>query len=187
MRYVSIVTKMTSIALQRWTDEDLPLLHLTLGDPVMMEHLGGIETPEQIVARHARYLHDALGGAMFTIRAFDDVVGSIGFWEREWEGQPVYETGWMVLSQYAGRGIASEAARKIVKMARADGRHRFLHAYPSADNPASNKVCEKAGFTNLGECAFEYPKGHLMRCNDWRYDLRHDRGTLASADPPYAP
>lgn len=163
---------MHSISLKRWSDGDLPLLYLTLGDAEMMEHLGGVETPAQIEARHLRFLANDGAGAMFTIHAFgDEVVGSIGFWEREWKGEVVYETGWMVLPQYGGRGIASAAAGEIVKLAKADGRHRFLHAYPSAENVPSNKVCEKAGFANLGECTFEYPKGHFMRCNDWCVDL----------------
>jgi len=31
-----------------------------------------------------------------------------------------------------------------------------------------------SGFTLLEECEFEYPKGSLMRCNDWRLDLFAD-------------
>lgn len=50
-------------------------------------------------------------------------------------------------------------------------RHRFLHAYPSIDNPPSNALCRKLGFELMGEYDFEYPPGHQMRCNDWRFDL----------------
>ena len=48
---------------------------------------------------------------------------------------------------------------------------RFLHAFPSVANAASNAVCRKVGFVELGECDFEYPAGHPIRCNDWRLDL----------------
>ena len=137
-----------------------------------MQHLGGIETLQQIAARHARYLRGAPGGGMYSVRLDDGTAaGSIGYWEREWRGEQVYETGWMVLPQYAGRGIASEAAKAIVRLAAAEGRCRSLHAFPSVDNAPSNAVCRKAGFTNAGECAFEYPKGHFMRCNDWCLEL----------------
>ena len=47
---------MDSVALQPWSAEDLPLLEKLLGDPKMMAHLGGPETPEQIAQRHQRYL-----------------------------------------------------------------------------------------------------------------------------------
>jgi hypothetical protein len=33
----------------------------------------------------------------------------------------------------------------------------------------------KVGFELLGEYDFEYPPGHLMRCNDWRLDLNAAR------------
>ena len=46
-------------------------------------------------------------------------------------------------------------------------------AVPAGGNGASNAVCQKAGFVNLGECQFEYPKGNLMTCNDWALDPRH--------------
>lgn len=56
--------------------------------------------------------------------------------------------------------------------ARREGTRRYLHAFPAADNGASNAVCRKAGFSNLGKCQFEYPKGNLMTCHDWALDLR---------------
>jgi RimJ/RimL family protein N-acetyltransferase len=59
----------------------------------------------------------------------------------------------------------------VVGRAAALGTRRHLHAYPSVDHPASNGVCRRAGFTLLGEVAFEYPKGHPITCNDWRVDL----------------
>lgn len=57
-------------------------------------------------------------------------------------------------------------------MARSEGTRRYLHAFPNVDNLASNAICQKAGFTNLGPGEFEYPKGHYMTCNDWRIDVR---------------
>ena len=67
-------------------------------------------------------------------------------------------------------GRRSHASR-CSSVARADGRHRYLHAYPKVAHAASNAICRKAGFTLLGEVDFEYPKGVPIRCNDWRYDL----------------
>ena len=62
----------------------------------------------------------------------------------------------------------------MIAVARAEKRLRFVHAYPSVDNAPSNGICRKLGFTLLEECEFEYPKGSLMRCNDWRLDLFAD-------------
>jgi RimJ/RimL family protein N-acetyltransferase len=156
------------ISLRPWTNDDLWLLHATLGNPAMMEHLGGIESAEQIERRHARFLNSH---GMFTVWEADAVVGSVGFWEKTWLGEAVYESGWMILPQYAGRGLATQAALEVVSLARKESKLRFLHAFPNVENAASNAVCRNAGFTNLGEHTFEYPKGHWMRCNDWRIDL----------------
>jgi len=46
-----------------------------------------------------------------------------------------------------------------------------MHAYPAVDNAPSNGICRSLGFELLGASDFEYPKGHPLRCNDWRLDL----------------
>ncbi|HEY3675718.1 MAG TPA: GNAT family N-acetyltransferase [Candidatus Tumulicola sp.] len=160
------------MTLRSWTNDDCWLLHATLGNPAMMEHLGGVESPEQIEQRHQRFLR---GPAMLTIWEGDTVVGSIGFWTSTFRDEEIYETGWMTLPQYAGRGFATQAALQIVSLARAEAKHQFMHAFPNVANAASNAVCRKAGFTNLGEHRSEYPKGHWMQCNDWCIDLRANR------------
>jgi len=46
-----------------------------------------------------------------------------------------------------------------------------VHACPSIDNSPSNAICRRLGFELMGDYEFEYPKGHFMRCNDWRFAL----------------
>lgn len=165
------------VRLEPWADtpSHLELLRRN-NSPEMMKHLGGPESEERVLARHRRYaeLPGRGGGRMYRIVLVREaeVVGVIGFWEREWRGETVYETGWGVLSPYQGRGIAAAAAREVARAAAAEDVHRQLHAYPSIGHPASNGVCRKAGFTLLGECEFEYPAGSFIRCNDWRLGLR---------------
>jgi RimJ/RimL family protein N-acetyltransferase len=165
---------MPQVRLAPWTDADLDLLR-RLNTPEVWAHLGGPETEEKVLDRHARYLDVGPEGAgrMFTILLLPDgpTVGNIGYWEREWQGVMVYETGWHVLPEFQGRGVASAAAREVVEKVRAEHRHTRLHAYPSVDNPASNAICRKVGFSFVAEEEFEFPKGTFMRCNDWRYDL----------------
>lgn len=140
----------------------------------MTQHLGGPETEEQLVDRHQRYL-DIQGetGRMFAIvlEPGGEVAGSIGFWARTWRDEPVYETGWGVLPEFQGRGVAVAAARAVVAEAAGRGDRRRLHAFPSVEHAASNAVCRKAGFILVGECAFEYPKGRPMVSHDWMVDL----------------
>ena len=144
-----------------------------LNAPDMTRHLGGPESDERLRQRHERYLRLTAsdGARMFTIWVDGECAGSIGFWEKTWREEPIYETGWGILPRFQGRGIATVAARAIVERARAERRRRSLHAFPGVENVASNAICRKAGFTLVVECDFEYPPGRLMRCNDWHVDL----------------
>lgn len=164
-----------AVHIEPWGAGDLALLHQLMGDPAMTEHLGGPESDEQIAARHSRYvrLADTGNDRMFKIvhDAKGIAVGSVGYWERDWRGEQVYEMGWSVLPAFQGRGIAAVATAQAIARATSDGRRRTVHAFPSVDNPPSNAVCRKLGFTLVAECDFEYPPGYLMRCNDWRLDL----------------
>ncbi|MFE9201986.1 GNAT family N-acetyltransferase [Micromonospora sp. NPDC007230] len=164
---------MADVRIQPWIEGDLDLLR-QLNSPEVRRHTGGPETDEQVVSRNARYARSSGTGAgcMFTIGLPDGTkVGSVGYWERAWRGEQVWELGWAVLPAYQGRGLATAAVLATLDAARAAGSRRWAHAYPSVENPASNAVCRKAGFTLVGETEFEYPPGHLIRSNDWRIDL----------------
>jgi RimJ/RimL family protein N-acetyltransferase len=163
--------------IEPWGAGDLPLLEKLLGDPAMTEHLGGPESPKKLAERQRRYerLPGMGKGVMFRIVDAEtgEAVGSVGYWERDGADEKVYETGWSVLPEFQGRGIATIATAQVIDRARAERKHRFLHAYPSVDNAASNAICRKLGFTLLGAFEFEYPKGsgNIMQCNDWRLEL----------------
>lgn len=160
-----------TVRLEPWGEGDLPLLQKCLGDPAMMEHLGGPESAERIAERQTRY--ELPDSRQFKIvdQPSGQGAGWVGYWERDWEGEQVYEIGWAVLPAFQGRGLAGAATRQAVAIARSERRRRFLHAYPSVDNAPSNAICRKLGFELCGPCDFEYPKGNPMRCNDWRLEL----------------
>jgi RimJ/RimL family protein N-acetyltransferase len=164
-----------AVRIEPWGEGDLWLLENLMGDPEMTRHLGGPESHEKIVKRQARYerLADSGKGRMFKIiaGATGEAVGSVGYWERTWRGEQVYEIGWSVIPAFQGRGLAGMATAKAIDLARSDGKHRFLHAFPSIDNAPSNAICRKLGFRLVEECEFEFPPGNFMQCNDWRLDL----------------
>jgi RimJ/RimL family protein N-acetyltransferase len=166
---------MPAVHLEPWGPDDLGLVEQLMGDPAMTEFLGGPEGPEKLADRQRRYAEP--GSGMFKI--VDDEtaqgIGSVGFWEREWRGETVYETGWMVIPAFQGRGVAVAATRQAIELARTSGRHRYMHAFPKVVNAASNAICRKLGFELLGEEDFEYPAGNPIRCNDWRLQLRSAR------------
>lgn len=192
-------TKAPSVRLEPWAETDLGLLR-AMNAPELMSHLGGPETEEQLRLRHQRYVALSNAGQdkgrMFRIVLLPDTggereaagpgeargpagavsglaatVGTIGFWENVWQGHQIYESGWGLLAAFQGRGIAAAAAAAVIECARVQHTHRYLHAFPSVDNPPSNAVCRRAGYTLQGICAFEYPPGNVLTCNDWRVDL----------------
>ncbi|MFE9673086.1 GNAT family N-acetyltransferase [Streptomyces sp. NPDC006259] len=163
------------VRLMPWGEGDFWLLERN-NAAEMTDHLGGPETAEQLADRHRRYLELAPGRMYRVVLAEGgETVGAIGYWERSWQGEPVWETGWGVLPEFQGRGLATRAAHAVVEAVREaereTGGHRTLHAFPSVDHPASNAVCRGAGFTLLGQSDFEYPKGHWIKSNDWCVDL----------------
>jgi RimJ/RimL family protein N-acetyltransferase len=170
------VPEEAAVHIEPWGEGDLPILEQSLSDPAMMKYLGGPESPEKIAERQRRYERPSSKQFKIVVEATGEGVGWVGYWERTWHDDQVYEIGWSVLPAFQGRGIAGLATAEAIAIARAEGMHRFLHAYPSVDNGPSNAICRKLGFTLLGEHEFEYPAGSskFMRCNDWRLDLFGD-------------
>ena len=168
-------SEQATVRLEPWGPGLLPLLEQTMGDAEMTRYLGGPEDAAKLADRQAKYerLADSGEGRMFAIVdvASGEPIGSVGYWDKEWQGEDVYETGWFVLPAFQGRGIAAAGTLLAMRKAKRDGKHRFIHAYPSIENLASNAICRKLGFTLQEEHEFEFPPGHFMRCNDWRYDL----------------
>jgi RimJ/RimL family protein N-acetyltransferase len=163
------------VHLKLWAVGDLHLLEKTMGDPEMTRYLGGPESAEKLAERQVRYAELAGTGTGRMFKVVDDATGeaagSVGYWEKEWRDDTVYETGWFVLPAFQGRGIATAATSLVIDEVRSERRHRFLHAFPSVENAASNAVCRRLGFTFLEALDFEFPPGNHMRCNDWRLDV----------------
>lgn len=139
----------------------------------MTEYLGGPESPQKLADRQARY--EQPGSRQYKIMAAEpaEACGAVGYWQRDWRDETVWEVGWLVLPEQQGRGLATAGMRLLIELIRADPtQHALAHAFPSVENGASNAICHKLGFELLGAFDFEYPPGHPLRCNDWRLALR---------------
>lgn len=164
---------MDALTLRPWSAGDLELLRLA-NTPEMTAHLNGVESEQQLLDRHARYLRlwETGEARMFVIEDAEGApLGSIGFWNVEWRGEPAWETGWFVLPEAQGRGVASRALGLLLDDARdrRSGR-RFLTAFPSAENAGSNGVCRRAGFEMVGTVTDEF-RGAALTMNEWVFDL----------------
>jgi len=166
------------VAVRPYSKGDLPLLERTLGDPRMMKHLGGPESVEKLWERHKKFVamsEDSSKGCIFVISVGSEkaLAGTVGYWEKDWYGGKVWETGWSVLPEFQGEGIATAATKLVVERVTKLRGHKYLMAFPSVDNHPSNAICRKLSFVLLGESQYEYPRGSgsFMRCNNWRLDL----------------
>ncbi|WP_136707473.1 GNAT family protein [Agromyces sp. H66] len=165
---------MTDVTLRPWSADDLDLLRRA-NTPELMDQLGGAETDEEVIARHERYLRMQQEGTAFQFRievpGHPEGVGVIGYWRRDHHGRPVLEAGWSVEAAYRGQGIAPAAVVAMLERARDSGETLPVYAYPRVDNPASNSVCRKAGFTLVGEEDFEVRPGLVLHANVWVFEL----------------
>lgn len=143
-------------------------------DPELMRHIGGPRLEADVRAAHRRRLDlMAKGDArMYKVVAgdFDEVLGTIGIWKIDGKGPRTWEMGWFVLPEHQGRGVAAEAARLMLSQVRSDPNVRYVHAYPTVTNGASNAIARKIGMENQGEFDNEGFAG-VLRCNDWHVDL----------------
>ena len=156
------------------TMEDLPLYSRMLRDARMMAELGGPLPAEGLEDKLRGIVRDVEAGRTwyFVIESDDgDDAGTVCVWTHEQGGEPIDEIGWMVVTEFQGRGLAGEAVRGVLDRARVEGRWGTIHAYPGVANAASNAICRKAGFELIGEREIDY-MGRTLRCNHWVSDPR---------------
>lgn len=93
-----------------------------------------------------------------------------------------HELGYWIARRHWGRGLATEAARAALDIARALGWNRVSAAH-FLDNPASGRVLVKAGFASTGETAerFSRARGGAARVACFAVDL--ERGEEAQEPP----
>jgi RimJ/RimL family protein N-acetyltransferase len=143
-------------------------------DPAMMAELGGPRPPEAIERAHAKSLAMAAEGRCWPLKVIPDgtttAAGTVVVFESTHADETIFEIGWMILPEFQNRGIIGQAVRAVLDKARAERRLGRVHAFPTVTNGPSNRICEKNGFVNLGECDFGFA-GHTLRCHHWRIAL----------------
>lgn len=120
-------------------------------DPVMMTELGGPQSRDRVAGQLKHDLDtvraDSTWIKMIVPDDSEQVAGTVTLYAHE----GISEIGWMILPEFQGRGLASEAVRAVLDLARADGRWGLIHAFLSTTNAASNAICCLVGFLLQGE------------------------------------
>ena len=134
--------------------EDAPALAAAIGDEKVARDLGRVPWPYSLADAQSflsRSADPLLPSCLITERTAGAplLVGGCGLHRRE---SGAVELGYWIARPHWGRGLATEAARAIIDIARAL-RLPALEAGHFLDNPASGRVLEKLGFTSTGVIA----------------------------------
>ena len=148
-----------TVRLEPWGEDDLPLVQALLGDPVMMEHLGGPEAPEKIVERHRRYL--GVPGVLQDHRRRRRVPA----------GSATGSTSGRASRSTRSAGPSCRPSRAAASPARARGSRWKPRGRATGRAPSTRSRCpttarptrSAASWASRcsGEVEFEFPKGHF--------------------------
>jgi RimJ/RimL family protein N-acetyltransferase len=162
------------LALRPLTVEDAPhFVRLFEEDWEAVKQTGRMPYPvTEAAMRDWIALHAGSSRTFLMTRREDDVpVGGVGFGG----AGKVQELGYALGRSYWGQGYATEGVRAMVDFARTLGL-RALEAYTFVENPASARVLDKAGFTDLGIVRRRYPsRGGMRRVRHYLKRLQKGR------------
>ena len=160
------------LLLRRWRKSDRQPFQAINADPLVMEFMPGVLTPEltdKVIARIKRQfaLH---GFGLFAaeLRAEKTFIGFIGLSTPQFDApfMPAVEIGWRLAFDYWGRGLATEGARAVVRYAFTELDLANLVSFTVPANLRSSRVMEKLGMVHDPSDDFGHPglpPGHPLR------------------------
>ena len=153
------------VLLRPWTDEDVTAATAAVQDPLIAKHTRVLEnqTEEQTRAffrtqEPARRAGESIAFAIEEV-ATGLFAGTVGLLRFNWE-EHRGEIGYWLAPDGRGRGLASRAVRLVAPWGITELGLGRLALHTDVDNPGSQAVAERAGFTREGVLrAFEERKG----------------------------
>ena len=148
------------LILRAWKLEDLPQFTAMNKDERVMRYFPGILTDDQTESFYIRILSEfeLNGWGLYAVelKSTGKFIGYVGLHEIGFDADfaPGVEIGWRLDADYHNQGLAPEAAKEILKLARQKGLTR-LYSFTAKQNMPSERVMQKIGMTKVGE--FEHP------------------------------
>jgi RimJ/RimL family protein N-acetyltransferase len=158
------------VVLRRWRGEDLAPFRRMNADPRVMEFMPNVLAPEEsdaLVERIERHFGERGFGLMAAeLRASGEFIGYVGLSVPGFDAafMPAVEIGWRLAAEHWGRGLATEAAREVLRFGFEDVGLESLVSFTVLGNVRSRRVMERIGMRLVGE--FEHPRlpeGHPLR------------------------
>lgn len=146
--------------------DDLPWVLAEMNTPAVMQHLGGVRSPEDVAENFAEDIAALRAGGQqrWTVRLKDSMVrvGRVGFFHlRSPAAPPVLqgqrEIGWTFAQGHWGCGYASEAARAGIAFAFGPLQLPLLWSQTSDSNTASTRMMHRLGFLHRPELGYTDP------------------------------
>lgn len=143
------------LVLTRMRRQDFDYLHAFHSDPRVMATLGGVrsrgETQRVLDELAAHWEQHGFGYWMAHDRATGAFAGRGGLRRVVIESRPEVEVGYGFMSEYWGRGLATELAVESIRVAFDELKLPELVCFTLPTNRASQRVMQKAGFRYVGE------------------------------------
>jgi len=141
------------LVLRRWTEKDIEPMAAINADPEVMRWIGRgmTATPERTKAAVARWEEDwetrGLGLCAVEIRDTGELAGFVGLSVPTFlpEVMPAVEIGWRLGQPFWGKGIATEAARAVLRFGFEDCGFDEIISICQVGNTASERIMQKLG------------------------------------------
>lgn len=144
------------LILRRWRDSDAETLFKYASDPELGPRAGW--PPHKSVAESLQIIRTVFGGdTMWAVelKVTGEAIGCVGYLTAEHSNLNIAvnhcEVGYWIARPYWGKGICSEAMRRVVDYCFEEKGFAVLWGGYFPDNPASGRVMEKCGFSHTGQ------------------------------------
>ena len=148
------------LILRSWKPEDLPLFAKMNKDERVMRYFPSTLTDEQTESFYNRiqseFKRNGWGLYAVELKSTGTFIGYVGLHEIGFEADftPGVEIGWRLAADYHNQGLATEAAKEVLKLAKENGLTR-LYSFTAKQNVPSERVMQKIGMSKVRE--FEHP------------------------------
>ncbi len=148
------------LVLRDWKSEDLPLFSAMNKDERVMCFFPSVLTEEETQSFFYRiqseFERNGWGLYAVELKSTRQFIGYVGLHEIGFDADfaPGVEIGWRLDADYHNQGLATEAAKGVLELARSIGLKR-LYSFTAKKNIPSERVMQKIGMTKVNE--FEHP------------------------------
>ena len=159
-----------SIQLRPVTERDLDLFEEDLRSPqgTGPHQWFGFTSIRNLRRQFAETSLLSVDGGILSIVDGTEAVGRVEWFKASW-GRPDTSSCWTISAgvrhEHRGRGIGTEAQRRLVDYLFRNTRAERIQAYTDVENGAERRALEKAGFSEEG----------ILRCAQWRDGGWHDQ------------